>query len=77
VLLLPYTGLIQAALIGLPAMFSLLALLLLPAADDTGIVSSDVEAGRGRKHYTDGRCVVAVSVIVCMQCRKGSVHVTV
>jgi hypothetical protein len=54
VLLLPYTGLIQAVLIGLPAVFSLLALLA-PCGDEALLVSADVEAGRVQKHYTDGR----------------------
>jgi hypothetical protein len=56
VLLLPYTGLIQAVLIGLPAVFSLLALLQ-PADDEAVLLSSDCESGRVRKHYTDGRWV--------------------
>jgi hypothetical protein len=55
VLLLPYTGLIQAVLIGLPAVFSLLALLQ-PGDDEAVLLSSDCESGRVRKHYTDGRC---------------------
>jgi hypothetical protein len=60
VLLLPYTGLIQAALIGLPAVFSLLALLL-SSPDEAVLVSSYVEAGRARgQHYTDARCVLGM-----------------
>lgn len=57
-LLLPYTGLIQAVLMALPAVFSLLALLQ-PTDDEAGRSSSDCEAGRaGRKHYSDGRVAV-------------------
>ncbi|KAF6253120.1 hypothetical protein COO60DRAFT_1703960 [Scenedesmus sp. NREL 46B-D3] len=60
-LLLPYTGLIQAVLIGLPAVFSLLALLRF-GVDEALLLSLDCEAGRVRKHTTDGRVAVTAWV---------------